>query len=321
VHLLAEQLTEGIDTPYDKAKAIESALRRIPYDDQIEAPGLTQDGVDYFLFEVKAGYCDYYASAMVVLLRSVGVPARYVRGYSEGEAEDGVFHLLESDGHAWPEVYFPQYGWIEFEPTGGEPALDRPGSQNPEEESGQGPGGTGRISDMELDLLPDDFERGFDIVMPTSEPETFVQRVGTWAPFVLIGAGLVAILAVVLAVLRRRQIAGLSIAERVYEDLTRWVRRLLGIEPLSHQTPNEFAGVVAHHVPRSESAVQQIASLYVRERFSGSPVPGEDAESAWGVARPAIWQTWLALRFGILRRFWHTLVPPKPSTPPEEEAG
>ena len=321
VRLLAEQLTEGIDTPYDKAKAIESALRKIPYDDQIEAPGLTQDGVDYFLFEVKAGYCDYYASAMVVLLRSVGVPARYVRGYSEGEAEDGVFHLLESDGHAWPEVYFPQYGWVEFEPTGGEPTLDRPGSQNPEEESAQGPGGTGRISDMELDLLPDDFERGFDIVMPTPEPETFVQRVGAWAPFVLIGAGLLAILAVVLAVLRRRQIAGLSIAERVYEDLTRWVRRLLGIEPLSHQTPNEFAGVVAHHVPRSQSAVEQIASLYVQERYSGSPVPGEDAESAWGVARPAIWQTWLALRFDILTRFWHTLVPPKPSTPPEEEAG
>ena len=185
----------------------------------------------------------------------------------------------------------------------------------------QGPGGTGRISDMELDLLPDDFERGFDIVMPTPEPETFVQRVGAWAPFVLIGAGLLAVLAVVLAVLRRRQIAGLSIAERVYEDLTRWVRRLLGIEPLSHQTPNEFAGVVAHYVPRSQDAVEQIADLYVQERFSGSPVSGEDAESAWGVARPAIWQTWLALRFNVLRRFWRMLVPAKPSPPPEETGG
>jgi len=104
VRLLAEQMTEGLNTPYDKAKAIESALRKIPYDDQIEAPGLTQDGVDYFLFEVQAGYCDYYASAMVVLLRSVGVPARYVRGYSEGEADEGIYHLLESDGHAWAEV-------------------------------------------------------------------------------------------------------------------------------------------------------------------------------------------------------------------------
>ena len=104
VRLLAEQLTEGLDSPYDQAVAIEGALRRIPYDDQIEGPGLRQDGVDYFLFEAQAGYCDYYASSMVVLLRSVGVPARYVRGYSEGKSEDGVYHLLESDGHAWPEV-------------------------------------------------------------------------------------------------------------------------------------------------------------------------------------------------------------------------
>ncbi|MFN2166213.1 MAG: transglutaminase-like domain-containing protein, partial [Anaerolineae bacterium] len=147
VRLLAEQITEGLETPYDKAKAIESALRKIPYDDQIEAPGLTQDGVDYFLFEVQAGYCDYYASAMVVLLRSVGVPARYVRGYSEGEADDGTYHLLESDGHAWAEVYFPGYGWIEFEPTGGEPALNRPGAQSAEEPE-RSSGGTGRIPDM-----------------------------------------------------------------------------------------------------------------------------------------------------------------------------
>jgi transglutaminase-like putative cysteine protease len=320
VRLLAEQITEGLETPYDKAKAIESALRKIPYDDQIEAPGLTQDGVDYFLFEVQAGYCDYYASAMVVLLRSVGVPARYVRGYSEGEADDGTYHLLESDGHAWAEVYFPGYGWIEFEPTGGEPALNRPGAQNPEE-PGSTSGGTGRISDRELNLLPDDFGPEPDILGYVPEPETFVQKASSWVPFVLIGAGLAAILAVVLALFRRRRIAGLSIAERVYEDLTRWVRRLLGIEPLSHQTPHEFAGVVARHVPRSQHAVEQIAGLYVQERFSSSPVSGEDAESAWGVARPAIWQTWLALRFDVLRRFWHALVPPELSPPPEETGG
>jgi hypothetical protein len=257
---------------------------------------------------------------MVVLLRSVGVPARYVRGYSEGEADDGIYHLLESDGHAWTEVYFPGYGWIEFEPTGGEPALNRPGAQSSEEPEPSS-GGTGRISDMELDLLPEDFGPEPDILGSAPEPETFVQKARSWVPFVLIGAGLAAILAVVLALLRRRQIAGLSITERVYEDLTRWVRRLLGIEPLAHQTPHEFAGVVAHHIPRSQHAVEQIAGLYVQERFSSSPVSGEDAESAWGVARPAIWQTWLALRLDVLRRFWHTLVPPETSPPPEEMGG
>jgi transglutaminase-like putative cysteine protease len=319
VRLLAEQLTEGLDSPYDKAVAIEGALRKIPYDDQIEGPALRQDGVDYFLFEVRAGYCDYYASSMVVLLRSVGVPARYVRGYSEGKSEDGVYHLLESDGHAWPEVYFPGYGWIEFEPTGGEPALVRPSSQDPEDSEASAnqdrPG-----PDRELPI-PDDFESGFDIIMPTPEPETFLQKVGKWGPIALIVAALATVLAIVLAALRRRQIAGLSVTERVYEDLVMWVRRLLRIEPLAHQTPNEFAGVVAQQVPRSQSAVEQIASLYVQERFSGNPVSEEDSEIAWDQARTAIWRRWFVLRFDAVRRFWRFLVPAKPSPTPEDTDG
>jgi len=81
---LAEQLTAEHETAYDKARAIEDYLRSITYNEQISAPAAGQDGVDYFLFDVQEGYCDYYASAMVVMLRSIGVPARYVRGYSQG---------------------------------------------------------------------------------------------------------------------------------------------------------------------------------------------------------------------------------------------
>ncbi len=322
VRQLAEQWTEGLETPYDKAKTIEAWLREIPYNTQIEGPGLREDGVYYFLFEVREGYCQYYASAMVVMLRAVGVPTRYVHGYRETDPEGGVYHLLESDGHAWPEVYFPGYGWIEFEPTGGEPPLNRPSSQEPEAAEMEY-SGTGRISDMELDLLPDDFdfERGFDIIMPTPEPETLGQKLGKWGPAALIVTGLAVILTVVLTVLRRRRIAGLSIIERVYEDLTRWVRYLLRIEPLPHQTPHEFAGIVAEWVPRGEQAVQQLASLYVQERFSGSAASGDDAERAWSEARPAIWKRWLALRLEFLRRLWRFLVPAKPSPSPEETHG
>jgi transglutaminase-like putative cysteine protease len=129
VRLLAEQIAEGMTTPYDKARAIEAYLRQYEYDEEIDGPGLNQDGVDYFLFEARAGYCDYYASSMVVMLRAVGVPARYVRGYSVRERDEGIYHVLESDGHAWPEVFFPGYGWVEFEPTGGEAPLSRPRSQ------------------------------------------------------------------------------------------------------------------------------------------------------------------------------------------------
>ena len=125
----------------------------------------------------------------------------------------------------------------------------------------------------------------------------------------------------VLALRRRRRMEGLSSAERVYEDLVMWVRRLLHLEPLIHQTPHEFAGVVAQQVPRSQDAVQQIASLYVQERFSGTPVSEEEAEGAWGEARPAIWRRWFGLRFDAIKRFWRILVPAKPDPLPDEIDG
>ena len=78
---------------------------------------------------------------------------------------------------------------------------------------------------------------------------------------------------------------------------------------------------MAQQVPRSQSAVQQIASLYVQERFSGRPVSEEEAESAWGEARPAIWRRWIGLRFDALRRFWRVLVPAKPTPSTEEMDG
>jgi hypothetical protein len=78
---------------------------------------------------------------------------------------------------------------------------------------------------------------------------------------------------------------------------------------------------VAQQVPRGQDAVVQIASLYVRERFSGGAVLGEEAESAWSLARPAIWRRWLILRFEVIRRFWRYLVPAKPSPLPEESDG
>jgi hypothetical protein len=247
----------------------------------------------------------------------VGVPARYVRGYSEGNSEEGVFHLLESDGHAWAEVYFPGYGWIEFEPTGGEPALVRPSSESEDTEAASNRNPVPPERDMPI---PDDFgpERGLDELLPTPEPMSFEEMVVHWSPYAVTGSSLITGLAIGLAVLRRRQIVGLSVTERVYEDLVMWVRRLFRIEPLAHQTPNEFAGSVAQQIPKSRHAVQQIAGLYVQERFSGNPVSEEDAESAWGEARPAIWRRWFGLRFDAVRRFWRMLVPEKPSPPPEE---
>lgn len=116
---LARQLTRGISNPYDKAKAIESYLHTIPYDQEIPAPAFNADGVDHFLFVVGRGYSDYFGSAMAVLLREARVPARIVAGYAPREFDEdtGNYVVREADSHGWAEAYFPGFGWVEFEPT------------------------------------------------------------------------------------------------------------------------------------------------------------------------------------------------------------
>jgi hypothetical protein len=125
---LALQLTENGATAYDKALAIEQYLRQYIYDLEVpEPPEDVIDVADYFLFELQRGYCDYYATAFVVLARLAGLPTRFATGYASGfwDPVDGVFIISESDAHSWPEVYFPEAGWIPFEPTAGRSELLR----------------------------------------------------------------------------------------------------------------------------------------------------------------------------------------------------
>ena len=125
---LAREITDGISNPYDKVKAIERYLRtNYPYDLDISPPPEGQDVVDYFLFDLRRGYCDYYATSMVVLTRSVGIPVRFVSGYAPGtyDASTTQYIVRELDAHSWVEVYFPEIGWIEFEPTPSQPEIER----------------------------------------------------------------------------------------------------------------------------------------------------------------------------------------------------
>ncbi|MGC9347581.1 MAG: transglutaminase-like domain-containing protein [Anaerolineae bacterium] len=128
VTALARDLTATEPTPYDRALAIESYLRQFPYNLDVPTSGTTSDIADYFLFELQEGYCDYYATAMVVLARASGLPARLVVGYINGSYDplNARYIVTEADAHAWPEIYFPGYGWVEFEPTGGRPPIQRP---------------------------------------------------------------------------------------------------------------------------------------------------------------------------------------------------
>ncbi|MFC7202738.1 DUF3488 and DUF4129 domain-containing transglutaminase family protein [Haloferax namakaokahaiae] len=117
----AATITADAETPYDKAVAIERWLEENKeYSLQVSRPD--GDIVEGFLFEMDSGYCTYYASSMVVLLRSEGVPARFVTGYTTGEpVEDGRYVVRGLDAHAWVEVYFEDTGWVRFDPTPTEP--------------------------------------------------------------------------------------------------------------------------------------------------------------------------------------------------------
>jgi protein-glutamine gamma-glutamyltransferase len=116
---LAKDITAGMKNEFDKAANIERYLKtRLGYSlDLTDTHG--EDPIAYFLFTRRAGHCEYFASAMTVMLRTQGIPARYVTGFLPGEYNDvgGDYIVRASDAHAWVEAYFPGYGWITFDPT------------------------------------------------------------------------------------------------------------------------------------------------------------------------------------------------------------
>ena len=116
---LAERITAHTPTPYDKAANIALYLRtRFGYTLDLSDMG-HHDPLAYFLFVKRAGNCEYFASAMVVMLRTLGIPARYATGFLAGEYNDLAHDYIvrASDAHSWVEAYFPGYGWITFDPT------------------------------------------------------------------------------------------------------------------------------------------------------------------------------------------------------------
>lgn len=120
---LARQAAGSYTNPYDQAYALEQFLRQYPYSLHVPLPPQDIDPVEYFLFELQQGYCDYYASAMVVMARSLGLPARLATGFvAQPPDAGGQQTIYQINSHSWAEVYFAGYGWVEFEPTAAFPS-------------------------------------------------------------------------------------------------------------------------------------------------------------------------------------------------------
>jgi transglutaminase-like putative cysteine protease len=298
---LARDLTATKPTPYDRASAIETYLREsYPYTLDVPFPGPRQDMVDFFLFDLQKGYCTYYASAMVVLARASGVPARLALGYATGtyNAMRAEYVVTESDAHAWPEVYFPDYGWVEFEPTAG-----RPGIVRPEEIRGAAwAAPTG------------------DLVPPADVDESATAQSGLSSRWCLALPGGIALLVLAGAVwqaidyLWLCRLSPAAVVTTTYKRIERHGRRLAVSERLG-DTPYEFAASFVEWVAGVEGGgwwkemltlaaqeVHQLTALYVRASYSARQLEAADRASALGAWRRLCWRLWLVRLRGGGRR-------------------
>ena len=319
VRELATLTTANLGNPYDKADAIEKFLRTYTYNQNIMAPPTGQDGVDYFLFDSKEGYCDYYASAMVVMLRAVGVPARFVVGYTPGQVREQnqvsegpeQYRILERNAHAWPEVYFPSYGWIQFEPTASEPLLARPA---PEEDE---PLDSGMVPNQGMNALepePPLPEPGASALgaEPTRTPSAFERWLqSNWGWLAAVSAILL-VAAGAARYFRWRQVSLFRDSEvlaRLFGLLGLWAARLQ-IRWRASETPLERASAFNERLPDAAPAVDAITGLFVAQQY-GRQDPAPEAINGlaplWSQLQPRLWKLWL---IGQLRSSERTKPPP-----------
>jgi protein-glutamine gamma-glutamyltransferase len=116
---LARQVTSGTSTDYEKVVAVERYLQsKYAYTLDL-GHRRPEDPIAYFLFDRKKGHCEYFASSMAIMLRTLGIPSRIVNGFRGGEFNDltGNYIIRARDAHSWVEAYFPRYGWVQFDPT------------------------------------------------------------------------------------------------------------------------------------------------------------------------------------------------------------
>lgn len=340
---LARQIVTdaGAQTPYDQARAIEAWLRaNITYNETIPTPPAGQDPVDWVLFDYRQGYCNYYASAMVVMLRSLGIPARMAAGFAQGTwdpAQDG-YVVRERDAHTWVEVYFPGYGWIEFEPTSAQLPIDRgdtpfPGfdqttptaaptstpepptsTPTPLPTSTPEPAGEATAeatSDPEAmsappTVTPTPTPTATPVIAPQQPPANdppdslLAQIIPTLTTVLLIVVALLVLLALGVFVYWWWEWRGMRGLSPFARAYGRLMRyaRLIGVRAQPQDTPDERRGQIVRQLPVIEKPVSAITSWYTVERY-GDQQPSRHDETKSDRAQSA----WRDAREGIVRRW------------------
>ena len=287
---LAHDAIAGATSAYDKAAAIEQFLRdTYTYSTHVTSVPTDRDWVDYFLFDSGQGYCDYFATSMVVLLRIEGVPARVASGFAPGDFDEatGISTVRENHAHSWVEAYFPRYGWITFEPSSIRPLPGRV-QEPPQPVTPSVPDSTAvpanRLTREELDELLD-MQDNTPLVLPERPFLTTLPGVAllTLAALLLIlGVGVA-----VVAVLWRRGTRGLALYQQPYVQLLRLGSWLGTLRATPAHTPFEVAESLARQVPDARPAIHELTSAYVEGTYSSRP-PGRNPWPAWLLARQEV---------------------------------
>ena len=280
---LARQVVSGAGNAYDAVVAIETHLRQYPFSLEIGAPPPGRDATDYFLFDVRQGYSDYFASSLVVMARSLGIPARLATGYIGGDWDEArqAYLVHERQGHAWPEVFFPGHGWMEFEPTPSLPLIDRPLSEELLAQLGGGSGG----GDDEMEGL---FDGDGDNGSVTFGAVISDLPWGSYLGIIVLVGGVAAAGWFVGRFFWFRGLTGLELPQQIYVQ----VRRLASLSPVGsprpQDTPAEYGTRIVHAFPGEGPAVQVITEGYGRSvygRKAGSPTEQEGMARAWSRLR------------------------------------
>ncbi|HEX2884151.1 MAG TPA: transglutaminaseTgpA domain-containing protein [Candidatus Limnocylindria bacterium] len=311
---LARDITAEAANPYQQAKLLERYLSRneeFSYAAEAAVPTADQDLVDFFLFDSKTGYCEYYASAMVIMARSLGLPARVAVGFAPtAEDGEGTYTVREANAHAWAEIYFPGYGWQIFEATksinprfsraSGDASAPRPPQR----------GGVDPLLDWELEqgasggvsTLPSfrPIEGGFDAT--SGDPVTPAEqaRGGNAAViFGLIGLGLVVAWLRIRHVQRRWRL--MPAGDRAWRQLIGAAGRA-GVGPRPSETIYEYAGWLEDQLPRQSEPIRTVADGKVWHAYSGrrmSASAGARLDAA--IAQLRLPLIGLAIRRGVRR--------------------
>ena len=278
---LAHKVAGEQSDPYDKAETIESFLRTTyRYAPTVRAPPAGRDPVDFFLFDLKEDFCEYFASSMVVMLRELGVPARVVEGYTAGTLDPatGKFVVKELDAHAWVEVYFPLYGWVEFEPTPSQAPIFRVDS---EAIGGGSPGGGEENPDGTTAI--DRGDRDFPNDNAPDEGQGFggvVQAVQNFDPRPVAALFGALMLLLLLAFARfQLRFRGQPSVDSAWGK-ARLLASYAGYPVDPSQTTYEYATMLGEAVPDAKSPIQDIAEARVHDRYTPAGATDEDVERA-----------------------------------------